>query len=42
MVRFSEQRIEIFKQIETYKMASGTFGFEMAITDRMIKILGIF
>eukprot|EP00253_Pinus_taeda_P003094 PITA_03094 len=38
MVRSSEQRIEIFKQIETYRMAGGTFGFEMAVNDRMIKV----
>eukprot|EP00253_Pinus_taeda_P013701 PITA_13701 len=38
MVRSSEQRIEISKQIETYRMAGGTFGFEMAVNDRMIKM----
>eukprot|EP00253_Pinus_taeda_P034416 PITA_34416 len=38
MVRSPEQRIEISKQIETYRMASGTFGFEMAVTDRTIKM----
>eukprot|EP00253_Pinus_taeda_P026204 PITA_26204 len=38
MVRYPEQRIEISKQIETYRMAGGTFGFEMAVNDRMIKM----
>eukprot|EP00253_Pinus_taeda_P027187 PITA_27187 len=38
MVRSPEQRIEISKQIETYRMAGGTFGFEMPINDRMIKM----
>lgn len=42
MVRSPEQRIEISKQIETYKMVGGKFGFEMAITDRTIKMPGIF
>ena len=41
-VRSPEQRIEISKQIETYKMAGGIFGFEMAVTDRTIKMPGIF
>eukprot|EP00253_Pinus_taeda_P030591 PITA_30591 len=38
MVRSPEQCIEISKQIETYRMAGGTFGFEMAVNDRMIKM----
>jgi len=42
MVRSPEQHIEISKQIETYRMAGGTFGFEMIVTDRMIKMPGIF
>ena len=42
MMQSPEQRIEISKQIETYRMAGGTFGFEMAITDRTIKMPGIF
>eukprot|EP00253_Pinus_taeda_P022828 PITA_22828 len=42
MVRSPEQRIEISKQIETYRMAGGTFGFEMVVNDRTIKMLGIF
>jgi hypothetical protein len=42
MVRSPEERIEISKEIETYKMAGGTFGFEMAVTDRTTKMPGIF
>eukprot|EP00253_Pinus_taeda_P032823 PITA_32823 len=38
MVRSPEQRIEISKQIETYRMAGGTFGFEMVVNDRTIKM----
>eukprot|EP00253_Pinus_taeda_P001838 PITA_01838 len=38
MVRSPEQHIEISKQIETYRMAGGTFGFEMVVNDRMIKM----
>jgi Protein of unknown function (DUF 659)/BED zinc finger len=42
MVRSPEQRIEISKQIELYRMAGGTFGFDMAVNDRLIKMPGIF
>eukprot|EP00253_Pinus_taeda_P010485 PITA_10485 len=38
MVRSPEQRIEISKEIETYRMAGNTFGFEMAVIDRTIKM----
>lgn len=42
MVRSPEQRIQISKQIETYRMEGGTFGFDMAITDKTIKMPSIF
>jgi hypothetical protein len=42
MVRSPEQRIEISKQIELYRMAGGTFGYDMAVNDRLIKMPGIF
>ena len=42
MVRSPLQHIEISKQIETYRMAGGTFGFEMAVTDRTTILPGIF
>ena len=42
MVRSPAERIEISKELETYRMACGTFGFEMAVTDRTIKMPGIF
>ena len=42
MVRSPEQRIEISKQIETFRMAGGTLGFEMAVNDKTIKMPGIF
>eukprot|EP00253_Pinus_taeda_P008008 PITA_08008 len=38
MVRFSAERTKISKIIETYRMAGGTFGFEMAVTDRTTKM----
>eukprot|EP00253_Pinus_taeda_P011626 PITA_11626 len=38
MVRSPEQRTEISKQIELYRMAGGTFGFDMAVNDRLIKM----
>eukprot|EP00253_Pinus_taeda_P028791 PITA_28791 len=38
MVRSPEQRTEISKQIETYRMTGGTFGFDMAVNDRLIKM----
>eukprot|EP00253_Pinus_taeda_P011205 PITA_11205 len=34
MVRYPAERAEISKEMEIYRMASGTFGFEMAVTDR--------
>ncbi len=42
MVRSPAERTKISKKIETYKIAGGTFGFDMVVTDRMIKMLGIF
>eukprot|EP00253_Pinus_taeda_P012462 PITA_12462 len=38
MVRSPAERTEIFKEMETYGMAGGTFGFEMAVTDRTTKM----
>eukprot|EP00253_Pinus_taeda_P006302 PITA_06302 len=38
MVRSLAEHIEISKEIETYRMAGGTFGFEMAVIDRTIKM----
>eukprot|EP00253_Pinus_taeda_P022160 PITA_22160 len=38
MVRSPTERIEISKEIETYRMAGGTFGFDMAMTDRTTKM----
>eukprot|EP00253_Pinus_taeda_P001467 PITA_01467 len=40
MVRSPEQHIKISKQIEPYRMAGGTFGFEMVVNDRTIKMPG--
>eukprot|EP00253_Pinus_taeda_P001574 PITA_01574 len=40
MVRSPAKRTEISKEIETYRMAGGTFGFDMAVTDRTIKMTG--
>eukprot|EP00253_Pinus_taeda_P032037 PITA_32037 len=40
MVRSLEQRIEISKEIETYRIASGTSSFEMVVIDRTIKMPG--
>ena len=42
MVRTPEERMEVSRQIEQYKLSAGTFGFEMAINDRTVKIPGIF
>eukprot|EP00253_Pinus_taeda_P024577 PITA_24577 len=38
MVRSPAERTEISKEIETYRMAGGTFGFDMAVTDRTTKM----
>eukprot|EP00253_Pinus_taeda_P011788 PITA_11788 len=38
MVRSPAERTEISKEIETYRMAGGTFGFDMAVADRTIKM----
>eukprot|EP00253_Pinus_taeda_P014809 PITA_14809 len=38
MVRSPAERTEISKEIETYRMAGGTFGFDMAMIDRTIKM----
>ena len=42
MVRSPAEHTKISKKIETYKMASGTFGFDMAVIDRTIKMPNIF
>ena len=42
MVRTPEERMEVSRQIEQYKLSGGTFGFEMAVIDRTIKMPGIF
>lgn len=42
MVQSSAECIEISKEIKTYRMAGGTFGFDMAVTNRTIKMPGIF
>eukprot|EP00253_Pinus_taeda_P035329 PITA_35329 len=38
MVPSPEQRTEISKQIELYRIAGGTFGYDMAVNDRLIKM----
>eukprot|EP00253_Pinus_taeda_P008333 PITA_08333 len=38
MVRSPAERTKIFKEIETYRMVGGIFGFDMAVTDRTIKM----
>eukprot|EP00253_Pinus_taeda_P021505 PITA_21505 len=40
MVRSLAERAEISKEMEIYRMAGGTFGFEMAMTDRTTKMPG--
>eukprot|EP00253_Pinus_taeda_P034955 PITA_34955 len=40
MVQSPAKRTEISKEIETYRMAGGTFGFDMAVTDKKIKMPG--
>jgi len=42
MVRSSAEHAEISKEMEIYKMAGGTFGFEMVVTDRTTTMPGIF
>jgi len=42
MVRSPAERTEISKEIETYRMAGGTFGFDLLVTDRTITMPGIF
>lgn len=37
MVRSPAERIEISKEIETYRMAGSTFGFDMVVTNRRLK-----
>eukprot|EP00253_Pinus_taeda_P021190 PITA_21190 len=37
IVRSPAKRTEISKEIETYRMASGIFGFDMAVTNRTLK-----
>eukprot|EP00253_Pinus_taeda_P026349 PITA_26349 len=38
MVRSPAERTEISKEIEIYRMAGGTFGFDMAVIDRTTKM----
>eukprot|EP00253_Pinus_taeda_P032362 PITA_32362 len=38
MVRSPTERIEISKEIETYRIAGGTFGFDMVVTDKTTKM----
>ena len=40
MVVSEQEREEISKEMEIYRMAGGTFGFTMAIKDRMTKMPG--
>eukprot|EP00253_Pinus_taeda_P011756 PITA_11756 len=40
MVRSLVERIKVSKEIETYKMACDTFGFDIVVTDRTIKMPG--
>jgi hypothetical protein len=38
MVLSHEERAEISKEMEIYRMSSGTFGLQMAIADRKTKM----
>ena len=40
MVVSHEERAEISKEMEIYRMSGGTFGFQMAIADRKTKMPG--
>jgi hypothetical protein len=40
MVLSREEHVEISKEMEIYRISSGNFGFQMAITDRKTKIPG--
>ena len=40
MVLDLQERAEISKEMEIYMMASGTFGFDMAVNDRKTKMPG--
>ena len=42
MVASEQEREEISKEMEIYRMASGTFGFTMAIKNKMTKMPGKF
>ena len=42
MVRSIEERAEISKEIEIYRIAGGTFGFEMVVVDKKTQMPGIF
>ena len=40
MVLDPQERVEISKEMEIYRMAGGTFGFDMAVNDRKTKMAG--
>jgi hypothetical protein len=40
MVPSQQERAEISKEMEIYRMSGGTFGFDMAIHDRKTKMPG--
>lgn len=40
MVTYQQERGDISKEMELYRMAGGTFGFTMAIKDRRTKMRG--
>lgn len=40
MVLTSAKRNEISKQLEVYKLSTGTFGYDMAIQDGTARMLG--
>ena len=41
MVEFEQEREDISKEMEIYRMAGGTFGFTMAIKNRTTKMPGM-
>ena len=40
MVLDPQERVEISKEMEIYRMAGGTFGFDMVVHDRKTKMPG--
>ena len=40
MVLDPQERVEISKEMEIYRMVGGTFGFDMGVNDRKAKMLG--